>query len=381
MVVRADILEVRPAAASSALQPAARVADIRAEATARLTQIAIGQQVQATVASLFTDGSVLLKVADSTVRTNLPAGAKVGDQLQLTLLRTDPRLTFGLDAESGAAPTTLSPAARLIDQLLQSSSATTLVGKTPVVASGATAPAQIATALQNTLSSSGLFYESHVQQWLNGSRPLADLLREPQNQPASGSGAAPAEGALARDNASLPSLASAHAAALGKTDVAGIADGTLQATATRTDPLTGKQIAATLDAAAKQPDLALNPDNARIVNLQLNTLEQPRVQWRGEVWPGQQLEWEVSQNQDQPEHGTRDETQRPWQSVVRFALPTLGRIAATITLVGDHVQVQVRTADPASADTLRSYGRQLANALDAAGSTLDSLIVKQDPQA
>jgi hypothetical protein len=381
MVVRADILEVRPAAASSALQPAARVADIRAEATARLTQIAIGQQVQATVASLFTDGSVLLKVADSSVRTNLPAGAKVGDQLQLTLLRTDPRLTFALDAESGAAPTTLSPAARLIDQLLQSNSATTLVGKSPVVASGATAPAQIATALQNTLSASGLFYESHVQQWLNGSRPLADLLREPQNQPATAKGAALTEGLAARDNPPLSNLTPANAAAIGRPDAAGLVDGPLQAAATQTDPLSGKQIALTLDTAAKQSDLALNPDNARIVNLQLNALEQPRVQWRGEIWPGQQIDWEVSQNQDQSEHAGADETQRPWQSVVRFDLPTLGRIAATITLIGDHVQVQVRTVDPDSADTLRSYGRQLANALDAAGSTLDSLIVKQDPQA
>ena len=50
----------------------------------------------------------------------------------------------------------------------------------------------------------------------------------------------------------------------------------------------------------------------------------------------------------------------------REILPTLGKVAATITLVGDHVQVQVRTADPATATTLRQFGAQLSRALDAA---------------
>jgi hypothetical protein len=273
--------------------------------------------VQGTVQTLLDDGSFIVKLADTAVRTNLPQGSKVGDKLQLTLVGTQPRATFLMEGEFAAAPATFSPTARLIGSLQQQSTSTALLGKTPLVSTGATPPAQIATALQTALTTSGIFYESHVQQWANGERPLADVLREPQNVNAR--------------------------------------------------------------SAAPTADATLNPDTARIVNLQLNTLDIPRVQWQGEVWPGQQMQWEVSEQPQQPK-GEAETPERSWQSVVRFDLPTLGRIAATITLVGDHVQVQMRTANPDSAQTLRLHGAQLSEALAAAGSTLDLLTVKQDEQ-
>ncbi|EGF30310.1 hypothetical protein IMCC9480_1724 [Oxalobacteraceae bacterium IMCC9480] len=315
MVAPIDIQGTRSLVPLESLYPTARIGDAREDANARLSQLALGQKVQGTVESLLDDGSFIVKLADTAVRANLPQGSKVGDQLQMTLVGTEPRATFLLEGESGAAPATFSPTARLIDSLQQHSTATALLGKTPLVNSGAAPPAQIATALQSALGNSGIFYESHVQQWANGERPLADVLREPQN----------------------------------------------------------------INARTASPDAALNPDTARIVNLQLNTLDIPRVQWQGEVWPGQPMEWEVS---EQPQQTPDDEApERNWQSVVRFDLPTLGRVAATITLVGDHVQVQVRTADPASAQTLRLHGAQLSEALAAAGSTLDLLTVRQDEQA
>ncbi|GAA4015261.1 flagellar hook-length control protein FliK [Actimicrobium antarcticum] len=325
MVAPVDIQGQRPIAQIDRLLPTAPIGDAREEANARLTQLTIGQRLQGTVASLLDDGSFIVKLADTAVRTNLPSGSKVGDQLQMTLVGTEPRATFLLDGESAAAPATFSPTARLIDSILHNSTATTLLGKTPLVNSGAAPPAQLATALQTALGHSGLFYESHVQQWANGQRPLADLLREPQNI-----------------NARIPDTT-----AVTSTDV------------------------------ALRPDAALNPDTARIVNLQLNTIDQPRLQWQGEVWPGQQMEWEVSE-QPQQQSAEREEPERSWQSVVRFDLPTLGKISATITLVGDHVQMQVRTADPASAETLREHGTRLADAIDAAGAKLDVLNVRPE---
>lgn len=315
MVAPIDIQGTRSLVPLESLYPTATIGDVREEANARLSQLAVGQKVQGTVDALLDDGSFIVKLADTAVRTNLPEGSKVGDQLKLTLVGTEPRATFLLDGESAAAPATFSPAARLIDSLQQHSTATTVLGKTPLVSTGATPPAQIASALQSALGNSGIFYESHVQQWANGERPLADVLREPQN----------------------------------------------------------------VNARTAAPDAGLNPDTARIVNLQLNTLDVPRVQWQGEVWPGQTMQWEVSEQPQQQQPDT-EAPERSWQSVVRFDLPTLGRIAATITLVGDHVQVQMRTADPASAQTLRLHGAQLSEALEAAGSTLDLLTVRQDEQ-
>jgi hypothetical protein len=56
----------------------------------------------------------------------------------------------------------------------------------------------------------------------------------------------------------------------------------------------------------------------------------------------------------------------------------LGKISATITLAGGHVQVRVGTASQNAAATLKAHGDLLASALDAAGSPLDSLTIKQD---
>ena len=363
MEVRADIQGVRPVALVDAALPTARVGDLREETTGRLAQIVVGQRVEASVTSLLSDGSFLVNVADTAVRTNLPPGSKVGDQLQLTLLATEPRPTFRLDGEGGAAPTKLSTAGKLIDTLLSSNSGSALIGKTALVSSPATAPAQLAEVLQHTLASSGLFYESHLQQWNAGERPLAEVLREPQNQHlASASGSIGAETAAAPQSASV--------------------DGTLS---TATNLLDAKGAAATISSSTDPDTLktvqVLHPETAQLVHLQLNTLDQPRVQWRGEVWPGQQMEWEVREDDQPAQRTAKGDEERSWQSVVRFDLPTLGKVAATITLVGDHVQVQVRAANSHTADTLRSFSSRLSQALDAAGTRLDSLHVKQDEQA
>ncbi|MDP9109230.1 MAG: flagellar hook-length control protein FliK [Pseudomonadota bacterium] len=346
MDIRADIEGVRAVARLDAALPVARIGEAREEMSARLALLAIGTRLQGTVQAQLADGSFVVKLPDAAIRTNLPTGNKVGDALQLTLVATAPRPTFSIDTEAGAAPTTLSPTARLIDTLLQRTGATTLIGKTAVVDNPAATPAQLASSLQKTLSESGLFYESHLQQWNAGERPLAALLREPQNQTA----AQVPGGTVNESDSALSAVTAALAAAA----------------PTTADP--------------NQPIAAMHADTAQLVNLQLNTLDQPRIQWQGEVWPGQRMEWEVS---DESSHraSPTDPAERSWQSVVRFDLPTLGRIAATITLTGGHVQVQVRAADAHSAQTLRQHGGSLASALEAADSALDQLTIRQDAQA
>jgi hypothetical protein len=66
---------------------------------------------------------------------------------------------------------------------------------------------------------------------------------------------------------------------------------------------------------------------------------------------------------------------------VRFSLPTLGSVAATICLTGNRVHMQLQAASEQTAWLLRERSAELASALDAAGSPLDALTVKQDEQA
>jgi hypothetical protein len=232
------------------------------------------------------------------------------------------------------------------------------VGAIPMAAAGTAAP-QLASALHDTLTFSGLFYESHVQQWASGERALGDLLREPQ---AKGSAAAASAEANAAGNSSLS---------------AGLAVDTPPEVAEARRNLLAYASAASLPAGTDGIG-KLDPAAAQMIGLQLQTLEHQRVQWQGELWPGQPMAWEVRRGAGQ-ESARQDAApqQESWQSVVRFNLPGLGTIAATLDLAGYRVLIQVRTDNEATAGALRTHAPALASALDVAGTTLENLQIRR----
>ncbi len=234
----------------------------------------------------------------------------------------------------------LSEAGRLIDQLLhvalEEKLPTSVQGKQPVLASP---PAQgdaqqAALALKNTLDQSGLFYESHISEWANNERSLASLLQEPQ----------------ALLSSALPSAVTENGTPLTK------------------HPATAADM--------------LNASMAQMVSQQLTVLEQNRIVWQGEIWPGQPMTWEVSddtpkgQQDDGREGGDAPPT--VWRSDLRFDLPNLGSVAAKVYWSGGRVQVQVRAADDLAASSLQAHGTQLADALGSAGCALEALQVGVD---
>jgi hypothetical protein len=377
MLPRADLNSTRPLASIEAPAPVASSTDPRQEVFHQLTQIAIGRQLQADVISMFDDGTFLVKVADTTARMALPVGTRVGDSLSMTFVAKEPRPTFLLTPQEGSATSSLSPAARLIDHLLQTAdqegAPTAVEAKTPLLPSPAAMDAkQVATALHDNVEFSGLFYESHVQEWVGGGRSMTDLQREPQAKmalPMQEPGAAPrpAGHELARLSASMRDLGDG---------VHALMDLIRDAQQQPGKPMTVDADVITRSQAALPQ---LDPESARIINLQLQTLEQQQMRWQGELWPGHPLEWEVSE--DKQNNNGKDTQPSSWTSVVRFRLPTLGEISATLRLSGDRVQVQVNTPSPEIAASLRAQTGLLAEALEAAGSRLDSLLVKNDETA
>jgi len=376
MLPRADLNSTRPLAPIDAPAPVASSTDARQEVYHKLTQIAIGRQLQAEVISSLDDGTYLVKLADTTARMALPLGTRVGESLSMVLVAKEPRPTFLLTQQEGSATASLSTAARLIDQLLQAAdhdgAPTSVTSSSPLLRSQAGMdPKQVAAALRNSLEFSGLFYESHVQEWLSGGRSMAELQREPQTQIGAAlreSGAptlaAPASTELARLAASMRELGDGVHALM---DL--IRDAQLQ-------PGKPAMIDADVIARAQAALPPLDANSARLIGLQLQTLEQQHVRWQGELWPGRSLEWEVSE--DTRDGNGKDSQPQSWTSVVRFRLPALGDISATLRLSGDRVQVQVNTPSPDVAASLRAQTGLLANALEAAGSRLDSLLVKND---
>lgn len=433
MLPRADLNSARPVGPVEPVRPTDAIGDARQELNQRLNNLVLGKMYQAQVLTRLKDDSFMVKLADTPLRMNLPPGTQVGGTVDLKFIAGQPRPTFLLQPPPVGSGSLLSSTGRLIDSILRTvqkeGAPASLVGKAPLVGSSSTPPAQLATAMKDTLTFSGLFYESHVRQWASGERPLSDLMREPQ--------AAKSNPALV--SAALHSLPSGEApdltGATGNTAVAVEAAGPDQLQADAADAqvanaaTTGKTVkpedanisstpkpgadngasesaetvpakaggtpgdsaasgarvtsGAHSDAALLQVDTTpletIDSEAARMISLQLDTLEHRRVAWQGELWPGQQMEWEVTEES----HGSATENgaERAWQSVVRVELPHLGSISAAIRLSGDRLQVQLRAADDATAAALRSHGDELAASLAAAGSTLDMLTVKQDASA
>lgn len=85
-------------------------------------------------------------------------------------------------AATASARESLSTAARIILDILDSTDAAPLRSAVPVVATPPLSgqAGSLAGALARQVGQSGLFYESHLGQWLNGKRPLDTLMREPQ---------------------------------------------------------------------------------------------------------------------------------------------------------------------------------------------------------
>ncbi len=389
MIPRADIaMTVQPVAAVDAPTAIVSVADAKQEAFSRLAQIANGQQLQAKVLSTYNDGSYLVRIANTAARMVLPTSTRTGDTLQLTMVGKDPRPTFlltesfrGEDDEStevslstagramekdmkslkatqqgltnvgardnqldegdakNAAPnqlapestkTSLSSAGKLVDALLHASEESDLPSaikpNRPLVANPTNNTPQLANALRDSVALSGAFYESHLAEWADGKRPVTELLKEPQAQ-------------LAQQTQS------------GVTSLLNT-----------TDPA--------------------NTQMGQLINLQLNALEQQRIVWHGEVWPGQQMEWEINRDSPDQQQNTQEDEQAPsWHSVVRFNFEHLGTVSASIRLIGEQIHMQVRTDNDVTAAALRANGRMLSESMEAAGSSLDSLIVKRDEQA
>jgi hypothetical protein len=358
-----DQLSLTPVARTGPVQT---VADPRQQAFQRAMATQLGQSLQAEVLTRLSDGSFVVRVADMAARMPLPANVQVGAQVPLTLVAVHPRPTFQLSTAQGgqafaeAAPppaeganlgsmplawlegkeaaaltrasallartqglatplgsdsgagASLSKAGKALGDVIaaaQSSATqqTAALGRTPLLGGPGADAGQIAAALQQGMEKSGLFYESHVAEWAQGTRTQAELAAEPQAR-----GMAP------------PS----------------------------------------------------DPNTAQFINLQLNAHEQARVAWQGQLWPGQDMRWEIERDAPQQEPGAHEGGDAPssWQSSLTLRFGQLGEVAAKVVLSGG--QLHIRLDAPASTHALLEAGRaRLADALDAAGTPLNTLAI------
>jgi hypothetical protein len=145
----------------------------------------------------------------------------------------------------------------------------------------------------------------------------------------------------------------------------------------------GERSLSALQAEPQNQPNTLPAEAAQWVATQLNAQEQQRFTWQGQAWPGQAIEWHVQEDaQDSSGSANTPEDKQPaWNSVLQLDFPGLGKVSATLRLVGDHVQVQLRAQDEASSAALKAQGEVLSQSLAASGTTLDGLTVHRDDLA
>ncbi|MCE3263768.1 MAG: hypothetical protein K0R43_2847 [Pseudoduganella sp.] len=349
-------LDVRGVSPTSAAAPAQAVATPRQEAFQRALSQMVGQTLPAQVLSKFTDGSFLVRVADTNARMLLPPGVNAGDELPLTVVSAQPRPTLQVGAGSPQAgqmatffsgdqiPDTPLPGARLPAQeaaiinlsgkqlpagqaALPGQPAAT-AGGAPAADAGAAAragaEAGAAQAQPRALSpgaallSKAPLLPAEQLPALGKDTPQAALSPAARAITSALASAYTTPGVPVTINGKVPlsaggapdagKLSGALQRALGdsglfyESHVAEWAAGKRPLQDLQREPQMQRQAAAQgasqhpMEAAAKAlagPDLSA----AQMINQQLHTQEQGKVLWQGEAWPGQQMQWQVEREQ------------------------------------------------------------------------------------
>ncbi|MFZ4478444.1 MAG: flagellar hook-length control protein FliK [Rhodoferax sp.] len=202
---------------------------------------------------------------------------------------------------------------------------------------------KLAATLERTVAGSGLFYESHLQQFASGTRTLEQIAQEPQarlNQAAH----RPGQTAMASDK-----------------EAAGLS-------ATRSS----------MAPAAEPSGPAIHPGAATLVRQQLELLAQPQFRWCGEAWPGVPMDWQIEQDEDQKANqGEADGAALPrsWTTRVAMSLPRLGDVEARLSISGSTLQLRLAASERATVSLLNVAGTELPQRLDAQGLQLTGLQV------
>lgn len=318
-----------------------------------------GQRLTAMVLASLPNGRFQVQVGDMALDMNLPRNTQPGEQVELTFVSSQPRLTFALTRDLPAAAgnnlatdakpqVTLSDSARYLGALLQKISdraetqAAPLDKTAPLLSAAPSDTREFAAALRNTLSQSGLFYESHQAQWVAGERKLTDLLREPQGK--------------------LPPLNPVTGAE------------TAQKNAPVPMPSEG------LPAQSAPSRMPVHAETVTLVQQQLQTLDSRQLVWQGQVWQGQPMEWRVEERGAR-EGGTGDVEMPHWQTSLRLQLPKLGGVQATLAFTPQGLRIDLKAAEADTAEAMKGAQNKLRSSMEASGLSVLSMSVERHEKA
>lgn len=310
-----------------------------------------GQQARAEIVAELPTGRVQVKLADQLLEMNLPKSARGGSELSLMFISDKPQLLFALPQPSnGAAANALNQVGRWLSFVTRVNAA-----ETPAPAPSPLLPAPVGNAaepeiqglagrLREALSRSGVFYESHVADWVAGKSTIHELLLEPQGK------------------LSQPAKADDVRKSNPETAVREATPGNIREAVTG---MTGRE--------AKVAEIA-DQQTLHLIRQQLSVLQNAHFVWQGEAWPGQRMDWTVEERE--AEQGSSPD--RHWSTTLSLELPHLGKVSADVTLQGKQLQVNIQAESPASATAMREQTQKLQDGMSAAGLALADLVITHD---
>ncbi|MDX1914266.1 MAG: flagellar hook-length control protein FliK [Methylophilus sp.] len=290
------------------------------ELEAKTAQLVKGLEYVGQITAKVNDTTFLVKVSgqqvqDLVLKMELGKQAQLGETLSLKYLDASPIPTFLLKETQ---PTTLgaqvklSHTGHLLGQYLQQAEAQGTPRRfeaTAVVTHFPYQPQLVAQDLKQAVASTGLFYESHLQELMHGKYPLNQIKQEPQNQ-----------------------------------------------TGFSHEPLLYQQLA---------------------------VLENQRLSWHGEVWPGQKMTWDIYQ-QRLPEHAQQsresvvEQSSAPIASELTIDFPNLGKVTAKLSLINGRMRINIESNTSSTFQLLHKEKLKLSEAIHHNGQQLDALTVSFD---
>lgn len=341
-IIKTDVVAI-----SNQIKPAAPVTPVTAiiDSQTSPAEFIQGQKYQALVESRLLNGDSRVLVAGRSLQMRLPENFQPGNKLQLVFISNEPKLEFlalnDTSPDSETNNTSISTTGRFLGALMQNilsqtsanapnTPATQLLSSpTPILTSTPINSTDLPSLLQKAIVQSGLFYESHQAHWVNGENTLENLQQEPQ-------------GKLMLVAADLSTTKAAVQASVGS-------------------------------------EMPVHAQAIPLVQQQLTTLETGHLLWRGEVWQGQSMEWDIyEQSADEKTQENELDQAAQWRTQLRLSMPQLGDITASIALNANGISIKLNASQQETAGLLKGNQLPLATGMQSAGLNIRAVEVEYD---
>lgn len=376
-MIPSDVASRLQVSADTALRPVAPAQEI----ADKLSGLVAGQKVMAEIQAMLPNGTYRAMINQRNVTLALPFSAKSGDSLELQVTESDGKLALAIvsrqEGDGGkpvaaATSATLSRAGQLISDLFSGareakggSVALPLNGSQPIASAPPNSAQDLLPLLKQAITQSGMFYEAHQAEWIEGRFAKAALLQEPQGKLSS-----PA--AFINSSAEEPATAAHQKVPLNSGERAASTPRLAADMVQTTSPGVDAGKAGVTQAPAQQPGQMVAPQAQPLVQLQLEALATQNFSWQGQIWPGQEMRWEI--DEDAARHGPDSEDgANRWTTRLHMALPNLGEIDAQIRLQGNQITLAITAGNAETRNLMRAASVELRKQLDEAGLTLTSM--------